>query len=210
MHRATPVNAHTTLPRPVQRGARLLSQAMYAKGTAFTPSERRALGLEGLLPYHTSTIEDQALRAYENIARKTDPLEKYIGLAALQDRNERLFYRVLLDHLEELLAIVYTPTVGLACQQWSHIFRRGRGLWLTPAHRGRMAERSLFPPIGRLRHVTAAIATAVVRAAGEEGVAVRTIPEAEAGAAVAAAMWNPSYDDGAPDEPPVCSGPGAR
>ncbi|HEV8267906.1 MAG TPA: NAD-dependent malic enzyme, partial [Thermoanaerobaculia bacterium] len=87
-----------------------------------------------------STLEQQERRAYANIARKPDPLEKYVGLAALQDRNEHLFYRVLADHIEELLPIVYTPTVGEACQQFSHIFRRARGLWITPSHRGRIDE----------------------------------------------------------------------
>jgi malate dehydrogenase (oxaloacetate-decarboxylating) len=133
-------HAVPVLRPPDGRGARLLSHAMYARGTAFTPPERKALGLEGLLPHHTSTMDEQARRAYAHLARKTDPLEKYIGLAALQDRNEHLFYRVLLDHLEELLSIVYTPTVGAACQEWSHIFRRARGLWITPEHRGRIRE----------------------------------------------------------------------
>jgi malic enzyme len=122
------------------RGAALLRQPMYTKGSAFTPEERVAFGLEGLLPQHVSTMEDQEQRVYANIARKTDPLEKYIGLAALQDRNEHLFYRLLIDHAEEFLPIVYTPTVGKACQEFSHIFRRARGLWITPAHRGRIAE----------------------------------------------------------------------
>jgi malic enzyme len=122
------------------RGATLLRQPLYTKGTAFTEEERAAFGLEGLLPDHVSTMEQQARRIYENILRKTDPLEKYIGLAALQDRNERLFYRVLADHVEEFLPIVYTPTVGRACQEWSHIFRRARGLWITPAHRGRIHQ----------------------------------------------------------------------
>jgi malate dehydrogenase (oxaloacetate-decarboxylating) len=122
------------------RGSALLNHPMYNRSTAFTREERQALGLRGLLPDVVSTMDQQARRAYGNIVRKTDPLERYIGLAALQDRNEHLFYRVLADHLEEFLPIVYTPTVGLACQQYSRIFRRARGLWITPEHRGQMAE----------------------------------------------------------------------
>ncbi len=122
------------------RGPQLLNHPMYNRATAFTREERRELGLSGLLPDVISTMEQQAQRAYGNIMRKSDPLERYIGLAALQDRNEHLFYRVLGEHLEEFLPIVYTPTVGLACQQYSQIFRRSRGLWITPEHKGRMTE----------------------------------------------------------------------
>ena len=122
------------------RGSQLLNHPMYNRATAFTRDERRELGLEGLLPDVCSTMEQQARRAYGNIVRKTDPLERYIGLAALQDRNEHLFYRVLGEHMEEFLPIVYTPTVGLACQQYSRIFRRARGRWITPEHKGRMTE----------------------------------------------------------------------
>jgi malate dehydrogenase (oxaloacetate-decarboxylating) len=122
------------------RGPQLLNHPMYNRSTAFTREERRALGLSGLLPDVVSTMDQQALRAYGNIMRKSDPLERYIGLAALQDRNEHLFYKVLGEHLEEFLPVVYTPTVGLACQQYSQIFRRSRGLWITPDHKGRMTE----------------------------------------------------------------------
>ena len=122
------------------RGPQLLNHPMYNRSTAFTREERRALGLSGLLPDVISTMEQQARRAYGNIVRKGDPLERYIGLAALQDRNEHLFYRVLSEHLEEFLPIVYTPTVGQACQQYSRIFRRSRGLWIVPDHKGRMTE----------------------------------------------------------------------
>jgi malate dehydrogenase (oxaloacetate-decarboxylating) len=85
------------------RGAALLAQAMFNKGTAFTPEERAAFGLEGLLPWASNTIEQQARRVYENVSRKADLLDRHVGLAALHDRNEHLFYRVLSDHLEELL-----------------------------------------------------------------------------------------------------------
>jgi malic enzyme len=122
------------------RGMRLLRNPMFNKGTAFTREERAALGLEGLLPDAVSTIEQQERRVYRNIMRKEDPLERYIALVALQDRDEVLFYRLLVDHIEEMLPLVYTPTVGTACQQYSHIFRRARGLWITPAHRGRIGE----------------------------------------------------------------------
>jgi malic enzyme len=113
---------------------------MFTKGTAFTKEERASMGLEGLLPHAVSTMEQQSQRVYANIIRKKDPLEKYIGLAALQDRNEYLFYRVLIDHIEEFLPIVYTPTVGQACQEFSHIFRRARGIWITPDHRGHIKD----------------------------------------------------------------------
>ncbi len=122
------------------RGTRLLRHPIYTKGTAFSEEEREAFGLEGLLPHAVSTMDQQARRIYAQISRKTEELEKFIGLAALQDRNEHLFYRVLVDHIEEFLPIVYTPVVGRACQEFSHIFRRARGLWITPAHRGRIYD----------------------------------------------------------------------
>ena len=121
-------------------GPQILGHPLYNKGSAFTRTERQAFGLEGLLPSAVNTLEQQARRVYENLARKTDPLERYIGLASLEDRNEHLFHHVLGEHLEEFLPIVYTPTVGRACQQFSHIFRRARGLWITPEHRGRIDQ----------------------------------------------------------------------
>jgi malate dehydrogenase (oxaloacetate-decarboxylating) len=122
------------------RGQRLLRHPMFSKGTAFPRDERAALGLEGLLPDAVSTIDQQEQRVYRNIMRKEEALERYIGLAALQDRNETLFYRLLTRHIEEFMPIVYTPTVGKACQEYSHIFRRARGLWITPGHKGRIEE----------------------------------------------------------------------
>src|SRR5882757_7059438 len=133
------VNGRAVVEVPY-RGEALLRQPMFSKGTAFSRQERADFGLEGLLPDAVSTIEQQARRMYRSIERKDDPLERYIGLAALQDRNEHLFYRLMVEHPEELLPIVYTPTVGLASQRYSHIFRRGRGIWITPGHRGRIAE----------------------------------------------------------------------
>src|SRR5262249_43064948 len=97
-----------------------------------------AFGLRGLITARVSNIEDQEKIALENVRRKDDDLEKYIGLAALQDRNETLFYRLLGNHLEELLPIVYTPVVGRACQEYSRILRRYRGVWITPDDVGRI------------------------------------------------------------------------
>jgi malate dehydrogenase (oxaloacetate-decarboxylating) len=113
---------------PNLRGHALLETPSLNKGTAFTLLERQALGLEGLLPPAVETIEEQSFRAYKAHLRKPDDLERHIYLRQLQDTNEVLFYRVLLDHIEEMLPIVYTPVVAEACQEFSHIYRRPRGL----------------------------------------------------------------------------------
>ncbi len=139
-----------------KRGKELLWDALLNKGTAFTEEERETFGLTGLLPAQVNTIADQAERTYQAIIRKAEPLEQYIGLRALQDRNETLFYRLLIDHLEEFMPIVYTPTVGEAGFHFSQIFRRGRGIWITPEHRGRIKDllANLSKPYVRLIVVT--------------------------------------------------------
>jgi len=124
--------------RPV--GADLLGDILLTKDLAFPADERTAFGLTGLLPEAVLTIEQQVALEVEKIRRKVDPLEQYIGLAALQDRNTTLFCRLLATHLPEFLPIVYTPTVGLACQEYSHILRRTRGIWISPADRDRIPQ----------------------------------------------------------------------
>src|SRR5690349_18899980 len=113
------------------RGLDLLDTPSLNKGTAFTTEERTQFGLHGLLPPHIETLDEQAVRAYAAYQRKDDDLERHIYLRSLQDTNEVLFYRLLLDHIEEMTPIVYTPTVALACEQFSHIYRRPRGLFIS-------------------------------------------------------------------------------
>jgi len=109
----------------------LLDTPLLNKGTAFSADERTELSLNGLLPPQAETLDEQALRAYEAFQRKPDDLERHIYLRALQDTNEVLFYKLLLDHIEEMTPLVYTPTVALACEQFSHIYRRPRGLFIS-------------------------------------------------------------------------------
>lgn len=116
-------------------GQLLLDNPLLNKGSAFPEDERREFGLLGLLPPHCSTVEEQLARTYENYRRKENDLERYVFLTALQDRNETLFYRLVQEHISEMMPIIYTPTVGEGCRQYSHVFRRPRGLYISYPHR---------------------------------------------------------------------------
>lgn len=129
-----------TIGADFPRGVKLLHDPVWNKGTAFTQTERDALGLRGLLPPTVQTQDEQVMRVMENLRAKTTDLERYIFLVSLQDRNETLFYRVVMDNINEMMPIIYTPVVGLACQRFGHIFRRPRGLYLSANDRGHMAE----------------------------------------------------------------------
>src|ERR1700739_687293 len=114
----------------IPRGMDLLDTPSLNKGTAFTERERTEFGLQGLLPPYVETLDEQVVRAYEAFQRKDNDLERHIYLRALQDTNEVLFYRLLVDHIEEMTPLVYTPTVATAIEQFSHIYRRARGLFI--------------------------------------------------------------------------------
>src|SRR6201993_1782459 len=136
----TALRSTSTNRSDIPRGIDLLNRQNLNKGTAFTEEERTEFGLHGLLPPHIETLDEQTVRAYEAFQRKTDDLERHIYLRALQDTNEVLFYRLLLDHIEEMTPLVYTPTVAQACELFSHIYRRPRGLFISYPLRGSIPE----------------------------------------------------------------------
>jgi malate dehydrogenase (oxaloacetate-decarboxylating)(NADP+) len=124
----------------IAHGVALLQDPLRNKGTAFTEIERDALGLRGLLPPHIHTQDEQMERFLQNMRNLSDPLEKFMALSALHDRNEALFFRVVCDNVDEIMPLIYTPTVGLACQRFGHIFQRPRGMFISINDRGRIAD----------------------------------------------------------------------
>jgi malate dehydrogenase (oxaloacetate-decarboxylating)(NADP+) len=136
-----PVRAKSS-PRPSDspRGMALLRDPLLNKGTAFTEAERDALGLRGFLPAHVLSMQEQAERVLTNLRSLPSELEKYVALNSLHDRNEALFFRVVCDNIDEIQPLIYTPTVGLACQRFGLIFQRPRGMFISANDRGRIAE----------------------------------------------------------------------
>jgi malate dehydrogenase (oxaloacetate-decarboxylating)(NADP+) len=128
--------AGTNSPKGFER----LKSSAFNKGTAFTEEERDQFGLRGLLPAGVSDPDVQEHRAMANLRRKAFDIERYVFLLALQDRNERLFHRLVLNNIDEVMPLIYTPTVGQACLEFAHIFRQPRGFYITPNDRGRIRE----------------------------------------------------------------------
>ena len=143
--------------RVALRGYELMHEPLFNKGSGFSQREREQFGLEGLMPGASVSMDVQVRRALEQLDEASNDFQKYLQLSNLQDRNEHLYYRLLVDHIETMMPIVYTPTVGEATQRFSHVFRRGRGIWLTPAHRGRMKE--VLKPLGERRDIGLLVVT---------------------------------------------------
>jgi len=127
-------------PPELHRGVKILHDPVRNKGTAFTDAERDYLKLRGLLPPRQHSPAEQELRVLNNVREKPTDLERYLYLVALQDRNETLFYRVLMNNIEEMMPLIYTPTVGRACQEFQHIYRASRGFYVSYEDRGRVRE----------------------------------------------------------------------
>ncbi len=145
-----PATGEDTLETPFD-GYQLLETPIFNKGSAFPEDERFDLGLLGLLPPHVATIEEQLARTYENYQQKTTAQERYVFLTGLQDRNETLFYRLLREHITEMLPIIYTPIVGMASQHYSHIYRRPRGLYISYPYRDKIEAMLRHAPYADVR-----------------------------------------------------------
>jgi len=176
-----------------KRGAGLLTDALFNKGTAFTVEERQLFDLDGMLPHRVTDRKHQVSRAWEHLqAKGDDPLEKYVCMASLQGRNETLYFQVLSEHIEELTPIVYTPTVGEAAICFSHAFRRGRGLWITPDHRGK-----IYDILGHVRNEDVRLIVVTdnerILGLGDQGVGGMVIPIGKLALYTLGAGIHPAY-----------------
>jgi malate dehydrogenase (oxaloacetate-decarboxylating) len=176
-----------------RRGAELYRDPLVNKGTAFSPRERALLGLDGLLPSRVNTMAQQVRRIHKTLDRLRDPFDKYLELAALQDRNEQLFYRVLSDELKALMPVVYTPTVGKATREFSHVFRRARGVWITPEHRGRIAQVLRDATAGRPVKLIVATDNESILGIGDQGAGGMAIAIGKLALYCAAGGIHPAY-----------------
>lgn len=140
-----------------KRGYDLIRNPLLNQSSAFSATERETFGLRGLLPSHVNTMDEQSQRIYKTLSTYDRPIDKYMAMTALQDRNEYLYYRILCDHIEEFMPIVYTPTVGLASRNFSSVFQRARGIWITPDMRGRISE--ILHNAGGHRQIAMIVAT---------------------------------------------------
>jgi len=181
-------------PRIIRRsGHDLIRDPLLNKGSAFTLAERRAFHLDGLLPHRPVSIDIQRARVFANLDRLQDPLDKYMALAALQDRNEHLYFNVLVHRLEEYLPVIYTPTVGLATQRYSHVFQRARGVWITPGHKGRIADVLRQAAAGRNVRLIVATDNESILGIGDQGAGGMAISIGKLALYTAAAGVDPAF-----------------
>jgi malate dehydrogenase (oxaloacetate-decarboxylating) len=174
------------------KGRRLVEHPMYNKGTAFSEEERETFELTGLFPERVSHLDIQVKRSYGHFKAKATNLEKYIYLISLQDRIETLFYRLLVDHLEEMLPIVYTPTVGEACMRFSHIFRRPRGLYITPNNIHKIDKVLSCAPFSNVSLIVVTDGERIL-GLGDQGAGGMGIPIGKSTLYVAAGGIHPAY-----------------
>jgi malate dehydrogenase (oxaloacetate-decarboxylating)(NADP+) len=178
-------------PAPLAHGEALLHDPLLNKGTAFSLVERKAFGLRGLLPPHVHTLDEQVTRVLDNYRNKQTDLERYIYLVSLQDRNETLFYKLVVDHIEEMMPILYTPTVGQACQQWGHLYRRPRGLYVSWNDRGSVAALLRNWPSPDVRVIVVTDGERIL-GLGDQGVGGMGIPVGKLSLYTACAGINPA------------------